>query len=293
MNADSAFQIGATHAICQDYSLAGANLPSARAEESSPPPPQRAGRPYVILSDGCSSSADTDIGARLLVKAAEQTLGERVGASGVDPAEIHGEAARRALNWARLLGLRPQAVDATLLTAHLEGDELVIGCSGDGVICLQTRAGALNVYSISYASNYPRYPAYAHQPERLLALADAGRSGKEVEHFRSASIEARLQPCGASIGDSPTEVFTVRASDYKYAALFSDGVHSFFDAGHAEPGGGGEAVPLDEVLRGLISFKSTRGAFVGRRMKMFLRDCRNKGWQHADDLACGALHLGG
>lgn len=288
MNADSAFQIGASHAVCQDYSLAGTLLPSVSSKEFDPQ-----GRPYVILSDGCSSSPDTDIGARLLVKAAEQTLLEPGNPATCEVAEIHEEAARLALTWAAMLGLRPQAVDATLLTAHLVGEELFIGCSGDGVICLQTRAGALDVYSISYASNYPLYPAYTHQPERLLALKDAGRSDREVTHFRSASIEDCLQPSGTSGGNSPTAVFTICPAEYKYVALFSDGIHSFFDTGQNGAGGRGEAIPLDEVLRSLISFKSTRGAFVGRRMKRFLKDCQNKGWQHADDLAFGALHLGG
>jgi len=288
MNADSAFQIGASHAVCQDYSLAGTLLPSVSSEEFDPQV-----RPYVILSDGCSSSPDTDIGARLLVKAAEQTLLKLGNSATCEVAEIHKEAARLALTWAALLGLRPQAVDATLLTAHLVGEELFIGCSGDGVICLQTWAGALDVYSISYASNYPLYSAYTHQPERLLALKDAGRSDREVTHFRSASIAECLQPSGTSGGNSLTEVFTLSPAEYKYVALFSDGVHSFFDTGQTGAGSRGEAIPLDEVLRSLISFKSTRGSFVGRRMKRFLKDCKNKGWQHADDLAFGALHLGG
>ncbi|HEY0100587.1 MAG TPA: protein phosphatase 2C domain-containing protein [Pyrinomonadaceae bacterium] len=292
MNADSAFQIGATHAVCQDYSLAGGVLPAALGEGFAPPQPSR--RPYVILSDGCSSSPDTDIGARLLVKAAEQMLPGRGSATTLALAEIHREAARLALEWAELLGLPPQAVDATLLSAHLDGEELVVGCSGDGVICLQTWAGAVEVYSISYASGYPLYPAYTHQPARLLALKEAGHSGKEVTRFRAASIEECLQPSGTSGGDSLTEVFTVSAANYKYVALFSDGIHSFFNAGqNGSSGSRGEAVPLDEPLRSLVSFKSTRGAFVGRRMKRFLKDCRNRGWQHLDDLAFGALHLGG
>ena len=280
MNADSAFQIGASHAICQDYALAGDCLSPAGAG------------PYVILSDGCSSSPDTDVGARLLVKAAEQALREPGEMPGRGLAGIHRDAARRALVWAGWVGLRPQAVDATLLTAHLDGEELVVGCSGDGVICLQSWAGAIDVYSISYDSGYPLYPSYAHQPERLRALEDAGHSGKEVKHFRSASAEEGLRLIGTSGGDSPTEVFTVRARDYRYAALFSDGIHSFRRAARADSGGGVEAVPLGDVLRELTSFKSARGTFVGRRMKRFRKDCQARGWEHADDLAAGALHLG-
>lgn len=287
MNADSAFEIGAAHAICQDYSLAGGSLPAAPGAQ-----PGLQASPYVILSDGCSSSSDTDIGARLLVKAAEQTLLELDGSPAGDPSEIHREAARRALAWAELVGLRPQAVDATLLTAYLVDDELILGCSGDGVICLQSVAGAIDVYSISYASGYPLYPSYAHQPERLLAWADVERSGREVRHFRCASLESPLRLCDTSSSSVPTEVFTVRAQDYTYVALFSDGIHSFYSTAQTETSRRIEAIPADEALRGFVSFKSARGAFVGRRMKRFLKDCRARGWQHADDLAFGALYLG-
>lgn len=288
MNADCAFEIGASHSVCQDYARAGAHPPAATPECSGRQP-----SPYVILSDGCSSSPDTDFGARLLVRAAEQTLRERGEVPARDVAEVHQEAARRALAWAELAGLPPQAVDATLLTAHLRGDELILGCSGDGVICLQSRAGALDVYIVSYPSGYPAYPSYAHQPGRLLALEAAALTGKEVRHFRSASVEECLRLAGVTGGDSLTEVLAVRASDYKYAALFTDGIHSFQRAGQAATGGYVEAVAADEALRALVSFKSSGGSFVGRRVKRFRKDCQLRGWQHEDDLAVGALHLGG
>ena len=179
MNADSAFVIGAAHAVCQDYARAGNNLPAALAANTGQSP-----SPYVIVSDGCSSSPDTDVGARLLAKAAEQALLAPVKLSVSAITEAHAEAARRALRWAKLTGLSPQAVDATLLTAHLSGDELIVGCSGDGVIVLESWLGVADVYVISFASGYPLYPSYAHQPERLLALRRSGRDGKEIKHFR-------------------------------------------------------------------------------------------------------------
>ena len=280
MNADSAFRMGSTHAVCQDYTVAGefaAALDGSGARC----------RPYIILSDGCSSSPDTDTGARLLVKAAERLLRE----SDVQPADslagLHAEAARLALSWAELLGLRPQAVDATLLTAHLDGEHLVVGCSGDGVVCFQTADGALDAYVVSYPAGYPVYPSYAHQPARLRALADTGRACKEVTRLRAASAGERLRPARVRDGGALTEVFVVKAADYKFAALLSDGVHSFLGPGQAE------AVSLESVLPELVSFKNTRGAFVGRRMQGFLKDCQQRGWRHGDDLSLAALHLGG
>jgi hypothetical protein len=278
MNADSAFQVGSTHAVCQDYAATG--LCAADADVEAAPC-----RPYAVLSDGCSSSTDTDVGARLLVKAAERLLREAGAPHASGLSELHAEAARLALSWAEMLGLRSQAVDATLLTAHLHGDELVVGCSGDGVVCFQTEGGALDVYSINYPEGYPVYPGYAHQPARLRALADAGRARKEVTRLRAGSTEERLWPSDVSDSGALTEVFAVAAAGYRFAALLSDGVHSF--------SGQGEAVPLGSVLPELVSFKNTRGAFVGRRVNGFLKDCRQRGWRHADDLSVAALHLGG
>jgi hypothetical protein len=282
MNADSAFQMGSTHTVCQDYAVAGSCASASHADGAEAPC-----RPYAVLSDGCSSSPDTDVGARLLVKAAERLLRESGGPQADGLAGLHAEAARIALSWAEPLGLKPQAVDATLLTAHLRGGELVVGCSGDGVVCLQTTEGALDVYVVSYPHGYPVYPAYAHQPARRRALADAGPASKEVTHLRARSAEGPLRPARVSEGGALTEVFAVSAAGYRFATLLSDGAHSFFRPGPAE------SIPLESVLPELVSFKNTRGAFVGRRVRGFLKDCRRKGWRHADDLSLAALHLGG
>ena len=280
MNADSAFRVGSTHEVCQDYAVAG-EFTAAAGGAGAPP------RPYVVLSDGCSSSPDTDTGARLLAKAAELLLRDSGGPHADDLAGLHAGAARLALSWAGMLGLRPQAVDATLLTAHLDGEELVVGCSGDGVVCLQRADGALDAYVVSYPGGYPVYPAYAHQPARLLSLADDGRTRKEVTRLRAPSAGGRLRRAHVTEGGALTEVFSVAAAGYRFAALLSDGAQSFLDSGRAE------AVPLESVLPELVSFKNTRGAFVGRRMKGFLKECRRKGWRHGDDLSLAALHLGG
>ena len=288
MNADSAFLIGATHEVCQDYAVAGHGTPDERAVVS-----DWQTNPYVILSDGCSSSPDTDIGARLLVKAAEQGLLNARAPTAHALTESHQEAAHRALWWAELAGLRPQAVDATLLTAHLSGDELIAGCSGDGVVVFQSRTGVIDAYSISYASGYPLYPAYAHQPGRQLALEDKTRGcDKEVKHYRGVPADGPLRLVESRTSSSLTEVFTVPAQDSSYAALFSDGIHSFYSTCQTETSKRVEAISMEAALRELIAFRHVRGAFVRRRLKRFVKDCQTKGWQHMDDLAFGALHMG-
>lgn len=259
MNADTAIDIGSTHSLCQDYAIA------------------RNG--YVILSDGCSSSRDTDIGARLLVRAMAQNL------TAHEISDLHKDSAGLALNWANLMLLPPQSVDATLMSAHVSGDDLVIACSGDGVIILESHSGVLDVYSISSPSGYPFYPSYLHQPDRLAELVVNNRCEKEIKRVSGDTT-------AISVSDSPTVAFKFNAADYRYAAVASDGINSFFRTQQSPNGKRVEAVSLSDVLDELWSFKNSHGAFVERRMKRFKKDAEAKGWQHADDLAIAVLYLG-
>ena len=54
MKLDSAFQIGKTHDVCEDFALTGTFEDEKNTAR------------YVIVSDGCSSSQNTDLGSRLL-----------------------------------------------------------------------------------------------------------------------------------------------------------------------------------------------------------------------------------
>ena len=57
INVDHYMTIGSSHQVCEDYIISGTEP-----------------FPYIILSDGCSSSKDTDIGARILAQCAKNYL---------------------------------------------------------------------------------------------------------------------------------------------------------------------------------------------------------------------------
>ena len=276
MNTDSALSIGSRHSHCQDYVIARNGSANS-------------GGPYVILSDGCSSSPDTDIGARLLVKAAEKIFAQQ-GAEDVE--QLHKEAARLALSWAGSIGVAAEAVDATLLSGHVSGEHLIVACSGDGVILLESQIGMLDLFATSYPSGYPFYPSYAYQPERLSELISNGRATKEIKHFRRSQPNKRFTLLDATTSDSPTEVLKLNASDYRYVAVASDGIDSFFHTQQSANGKRVENVSLLEVLTEFWSFKNSHGAFVERRLKRFTKDAHVNGWQHADDLSIGVINLG-
>lgn len=258
MHADSIYMIGATHSVCQDYAV---------AKDS-----------YIVLSDGCSTSPDTDIGSRLLVKAAEHLIDAKT-----DLENLPEGAARLALKWAEAMMLPALAVDATLLIALIDDDDVVISCSGDGVIVTETIDGRRDIYDISYPSGYPLYPVYLHQPDRFATMVSSGRSIKKVKHI------SNVEPSQIDSFDSVTHFVRLRKEAYRFIALMSDGVRSFFTTAERS------VASLDtlSVISELVAFKSWNGEFVGRRVKRFMKDCRSRGWEHADDLSMGVLYPGG
>ncbi|MCA9708502.1 MAG: hypothetical protein KDK70_21815, partial [Myxococcales bacterium] len=59
MYVDAWFAIGDTHVVCEDFACAGHT---------------EAGAGFAVVCDGCSSSPQTDVGARLLAAAARVEL---------------------------------------------------------------------------------------------------------------------------------------------------------------------------------------------------------------------------
>jgi len=57
MEINSCFQIGKDHKICEDYAISGHDP-----------------FPYIIISDGCSSNLNTDIGSRILVSMTKKNI---------------------------------------------------------------------------------------------------------------------------------------------------------------------------------------------------------------------------
>jgi len=58
MHADHHYEIGSSHVACEDYAMSGT----------------QEGLTYAILSDGCSASKDSDVGARILCHLAKSAL---------------------------------------------------------------------------------------------------------------------------------------------------------------------------------------------------------------------------
>jgi hypothetical protein len=283
MNSDCAYRIGKTHAVCQDYAVAQGGV-----------------RPYVLLADGCSSSPETDIGARLLVKSAESFLRRRPGMHPTDAIDTaleryHAETLSSAHDLAGRMGLTATCLDATLLTAVVQESSWLIAVYGDGVIAMQDREGYIHVRSLTYAAGYPYYLNYAADTGRRDAFLKRRDNRRKVDFLvlspdgtwkeGRSCLEAADASCYRESGD-------LGAAEWTWIAVLSDGVHSVIQGVDTATSRTTVSVPLPVVLRTLLDFKGGSGVFVQRRLQRFAQQCQERGWQHRDDLSVGVLYLG-
>lgn len=269
MHADCAYTIGSAHRVCQDY---------ARARITA------SGEPYAIVSDGCSGSPDTDIGARLLTVAAERVLNVGLGVTAPLltgmvswPAVPPQETSRRSVDLDR-----PHALDATLLVATLDdAHHPYAAIWGDGAAAYRAASGELRGVRLLAPAGAPLYVAYNWSTRRYAS-------------YREAAGEAPRRVVGLGINRGvgldvsaviPAPPYILPAPGAKVMAVFSDGVESFHDTA-------GVQVDPDDVIEELMAFKSLTGEFVKRRFYAFLRSAAARGWAHHDDLAMAAIYCG-
>ncbi len=299
MNCDSHFEKGHSHLVCQDYAL------HEKFEDFQ----------FVIVSDGCSSSKDTDVGARILSHVAKdylihyyrvgilESLCQRGNLSELltilEPAII-----KKCLELKTSLNMRSSAFDATLLIAlSYKGRTIVMG-RGDGAI-IYRYSDRIKYVRGEYESGAPFYLSYQFSSDRL-ALYDAQFPGEFSRSFYNRNKSDTVFTLDDRDRDS---------NDYRYSSLYynssydkdysavegissvnlesisiaSDGLFSFF----YNPVVTGLSGPctLDSIIPDYVDFKNTSDNFLKRRMRKVGSELDKIGVFHEDDLAIGTLYL--
>jgi len=282
MNPQKLTLIGKNHQVCQDYASVG--TPDY---------------PYLIISDGCSSSPDTDFGSRLLVKNAEALL-----SSGISPyrnqSGFVSNVAYSALQNSRALFLQDSCIDATLGVVNKVTDDVF--CTvlyGDGVIVKKYKdSNALHFTEVSYRKNFPIYPSYSVRKELKEGLSKLVGNEKIVSSYFINKDDTNLYGQEELILDnnSPETTHSVNVLNLDFIAICTDGVLSF-----SKKLGNGTTVPMFDspenkakVLYELFNFKSIAGKFLERRwfngFVPFMNKTFGEGsWNHVDDLTIACL----
>jgi len=277
MNADSFFAIGTSHLVCQDYARTGV----CRSDDL-----------FAVVSDGCSSSPDTDFGARFLTIS---LAGQKAATAAMDDirSEISFENVLYRANV--LLGLcfddkRQERLDATLLTAAVNKNYVNVNIVGDGVVVAVRKSGRIDVYDIDY-QGAPGYLSYLLDTQRLETYLLAGFGTRTVTVY---SDRQEVDSFENSINDIETDSFVERLifnhQSYELILVMTDGVHSFQKK---MENGTFESISFLDIIDKIIDIKQYKGDFLVRRCRRFLgKYCVKNNIQHYDDFAVAGIYLG-
>ena len=277
-NIDSFMTIGNSHEVCEDYIYSSLGVD-----------------PYIILSDGCSSSKNTDVGARVLVHSARNILNRFIHRTGIPiEADVLGDMiAHEAEETIRKLGLNTSALDATLIIAYRLKDKIIINVFGDGNVILKKKDGTTKIYNYQYAKNMPYYLSYyvdaARQNQYCKEMFEVDNSGKclvTARHLLSNDPE-KLEELNVTFEDFvkiPT--FILPIEDYEMIGIASDGIESFGNPVN------GLRKDYREIIEELTAFKGTVGEVLKRRAKRAIKNYKKEGIEHYDDVSIGVMLIG-
>ena len=252
MPSDSFFTIGSTHKVCQDYAMSM----------------EDADKEIVVLSDGCSSAKDSDLGARLL---------PRILLSGGAPVEC--------IKHLYDMRISLESLFCTLLCIKRGHEETEILLSGDGYCAIEYDWG-VDLINFGSPYNAPFYFVYQYLEldkqkyfdlfghENFYKVTKLIKGDCGYEEVSTAELEF-------SVDERPMQNMTI-ANDYKSISIFSDGLASFVR--------GNDNMKVAEVLGHFLDIKIPNGEFVYRTCRRAIKDLKMLGYSNFDDFSMGTIH---
>lgn len=252
---DKFSEIGSTHKENQDYAVIG-------DEES----------PFIIVADGCSSSKNSAIGARVLSLCMAKSIREHR-----DIFDLNGHglnAITQALSIVENLRTGKESLDCTLMVAIVQDDSVIGKVWGDGLIFVKDRQG-VRIADIRYEPEMPYYLSYK---------VDQKRDDEYFKMLLDGSVVKREYRDGADhLGGSPMQPYDIQLSvkNIEYIILATDGASSFQKEN--------TDIPQEEINEQITSFKRLNGEFIGRRMNRMVKSNAKQGIKHYDDLTIAGM----
>ena len=245
MQMDSFFIMGKSHKVCEDYAIC--EYDNDRLEQ------------MAAISDGCSSSKDTDFGSRILLKLLFHHIFP------CTPLLARGFWSH-ARSITEELFLSPNCLDATLNIAitNNSNNTFEVFTIGDGFVVAQLHSGNYQIIEIEYDQNAPYYLAYDFNEGRKKEFMKLGQkkivTTKEYD-LNGSSITEIIDK------DDPVDFYSnliFPYDTYKSVSVFSDGLKTFSSKDD-------QKLPLEQIVKELITFPQTTGEFVKRRCTKFLK----------------------
>jgi Protein phosphatase 2C len=262
---DTFIEIGSQHKVCEDYILSGPD--------------------YVVLADGCSSSKNSEMGARILCYMAQQFLKFHTLELGDEQDFAHSMGLwviHNAEMTARHMGLKKNCLDATLVVGIHAHDQVYVFMYGDGYILVEGIDGFIRLRWSEFSKNMPFYLRYMIDKGDLLLYHNSEITKTVFHYFSDTSpIESH------EVAYDHMSIHAFDVEFHKSISICSDGVASFMD-----PSVGpnrNKLIEVPTIAPEMLGFKTTAGSFLKRRMSKFTKSMQRKGFEHFDDLSMGTF----
>lgn len=273
---DNFLTIGKGHEICEDYTIMG----------DSP-------TPYLIISDGCSSSKNTDLGARILAHSFKKQFLAVDSLEHLNLPFLGLTSLPEAKVLISLLNLNDSALDATLLFGYEipKHNIFAIICFGDGYIFTKNTEGIITIHEISYKQEAPYYlnihgySGYNNRKKQWEKdFPDNVRVDKVLKFNEQGECienkEVKFKEKVHSLDTYP--IMHLNLGKFESIGIASDGIGSFLDYN-------GNKIPIYDCVKEILAFKIKKGQFLRRRMKKMLKDYAKKDIYAYDDISVAVL----
>lgn len=283
MNTNAYFEIAAHYQVCEDYAISGTYQDMA----------------YAIVCDGCSSSENSDVGARLMAHIAKGVIMYLKDRNLIGSPEFVNHfkelIVRKGIEVKNSLGLSTDAFDATLLV-HIAFDSKILSIAwGDGYIMYKTKDSKHLVYDISFSTGAPYYLSYEMSTSKKQKYMDEFGEGtitiKNMTLSAEGAVEWERSITNPIIAESLYK--EAYASMISFATVSSDGLGTYQDnpKGIKEDGTEKRKYKAIEIIPQMMAYKTIAGEFVIRRMHRMKTDMAKANIIHFDDISCASIAL--
>lgn len=279
---DHYFHIGNRHLTsgkpCQDYAISSVYNDIA----------------FAIVSDGCSTGGNTDVGSRILALSSATAVREhwainRDALGEFVPQEVMLRQKIVLAGTRQALGLHPHDMLATCVYAYISPSGGFAHIQGDGVVALKYRDGSMDMFNFEWENNMPYYPAYNEDDLANFIKAH----GNDLEGLRLSEKKCFMGTDG-NFFESDVKTYTLSngirgvviniskdllLKELEFIAVFSDGVAQI------------DQMRWEDVVAMFMAFKNTTGEFAKRRMIRGIKDVQKVGKGPIDDISYAVIRV--
>lgn len=282
MNNDHFLRIGSSHKVCEDYCTSGKLADNFY---------------YSILSDGCSSSDNTDLGSRFLVLETKKFLNDIFSDYNVNENDdyisnllsdnlfFQNNILRGCLSNVMKYRLNSDCLDCTLLLVIVFNDKIYLHVFGDGCVAYK-KNGKYEAINISYTNSAPFYLNYEKNKNALQNYHDVlGNSDQIREYFQISEDGSEVFREKMKFHHSERLSEIIDTDDIEHISIMSDGICSFMNDED-------DMICIPNRIRNFCSFKNFNGQFVHRRLNKLQKEDEKNSIDHYDDISISTIYIG-